>query len=232
MEKVDDHWIKWRFLFHKETIEEEELRGITVFANGKLVQAPFLFHLSSGLRGQHGVEYLTGQVEADYLDRMNDDVVTTERQRVNWQHPSAERLLSWGQHRIKNLLVMWADMRGASRRKQIEEKVETFASRLESLPESERKTIRAALNKLGGIPTLSDEQFNSLGGALLTAWEQGRLKALIDDVGNSSGMSSDKPLGLFVEMDVLTALNVAEAVKSRLLAVGELQNRVQSKQLV
>ncbi len=70
MEKVGDHIIRWRFMFHKETTEDEELRGITIFANGKLVQAPFLFHLSGGLGGQHGVEYLTGQVEADYLDRM------------------------------------------------------------------------------------------------------------------------------------------------------------------
>ncbi len=88
MEKVGDHIIRWRFMFHKETTEDEELRGITIFANGKLVQAPFLFHLSGGLGGQHGVEYLTGQVEADYLDRMAEDVVTTSAsESIGSTHP-------------------------------------------------------------------------------------------------------------------------------------------------
>jgi hypothetical protein len=230
-EKVGDQTIRWRFMFHRETIEEEELRGITVFANGKLVQAPFLFHLSGGLRGQHGLEYLTGQIEADYLDQMKDDVVTTERQRINWEHPQAAPLLEWGKHRIKNILQLWSDKRGETRRKQIEDKMANFSDRLERLPESERRTIRQALVKLGGIATLSDAEFSTLGTAILTAWEQGRLKTLIGEIAASADISSDKLLALFTEMDVLTALNVAEAVKTRLMAVGELQRRVNDRQL-
>jgi len=41
LEKIGDRSIKWRFMFHRETIDEEELRGISVFAKGKLAQAPF-----------------------------------------------------------------------------------------------------------------------------------------------------------------------------------------------
>jgi hypothetical protein len=122
-------------------------------------------------------------------------------------------------------------MRGEVRRRQLEEKVSTFAQRLEQLPESERKIVRQALSKLGSITTLSDEQFTSLGSALLTAWEQGRLHNLIDEIASTTGMSEQRLLDLMAEMDVLTALNVAEAVKTRLLAVGELQHRIDARQL-
>src|SRR5690606_31935423 len=33
--------VRWRFLFYEKPIDEEELRGIAIFANGKLVQTPF-----------------------------------------------------------------------------------------------------------------------------------------------------------------------------------------------
>ncbi len=107
---------------------------------------------------------------------------------------------------------MWKNKRGETRRKQIEQKVASFTDRLGRLPETEQKTIRQALTRLGGIPTLSDAEFNSLGTAILTAWEQGRLKTLIGEIAEAASLTTDKLVGLFTEMDVLTALNVAEAV--------------------
>jgi len=46
--------IRWRFQFHKDPIDDEELRGVSVFAHGKLCQSPFLFNLTGGLGGQQG----------------------------------------------------------------------------------------------------------------------------------------------------------------------------------
>ena len=43
--------IKWKFHFYKETIDDEELRGIAIYAHGKLAQKPFFFNLSGGLGG-------------------------------------------------------------------------------------------------------------------------------------------------------------------------------------
>ena len=67
--------IRWRIVFYRDTIDEEELRGIAVFSNGKLAQKPFFFNLSGGLGGQHGQEYVSGQVEADYIDNLSEDII-------------------------------------------------------------------------------------------------------------------------------------------------------------
>ena len=79
LENVDGQEIRWRFLFRKETIAEEELKGVAVFAGGKLAQRPFFFNLTRGFTGQHGAEYLAGQVEADFIDRLSADLIATER---------------------------------------------------------------------------------------------------------------------------------------------------------
>ena len=100
VENVGGQEIRWRVSFYQDPIGEEELRGISVFAGGKLVQAPFFFNLSGGLPGQHGQQYISGQVEANSLDEQESDLVAPERQRVNWDHPLAAAIQKWGGQRL------------------------------------------------------------------------------------------------------------------------------------
>lgn len=227
--------IRWRVYFYRDPIEEEELRGIAVFSHWKLAQRPFFFNLAGGLGGQHGQEYMSGQVEADYIDELDEDLIATERQRINWEHEETMPLEAWGQDRIKTLLRIWRERRGEERRRQIEEKVATFSERLGRLPLHEQRTIKRALTQLGGIPTLSNEQFQSLGQAILQAWEQGRLRELIDELAHRDEVTTEWLLSALAEADVLVALNLAEAIRTKIEAIrvlraliekGELENSV------
>lgn len=243
--QIDQEWgtetlsngktIKWRFVFYEETIDEEELRGIAVFSRGKLAQKPFFFNLTGGLGGQHGQEYLSGQVEADYVDELDNDVIAPERQRINWENKDTQDLLEWGREKVKELLRIWHNRRGEQRRKEIEEKLAHFSDRLSKLSKAEQRTIKGALTKLGSISTLSKSQFESLGEAVLKAWEQGRLRDLIDTISEAQDITSDWLLSVLVEADTLVALNLAETIKAKLEAVkvlkslvdkGELENKI------
>lgn len=223
--------VKWRIRFYSDPIDQEELRGVAVFAKGKLAQEPFFFNLVGGLGGQHGMEYLTGQVQADYIDSLPSDLIATERQRVNLEHDETIPLEQWGQERIKQLLVIWRARRGERRREEIERKLVGFSERLERLPGSERKTVRSALNKLCRISALSNQQFSELGDAILLSWEQGRLRQLIEEIADLEDLTEVDLLQVLVEAQVLTALNTAEAVKTKLLTVGGLKLRIQQKAL-
>ncbi len=223
--------IRWRVCFLKAPVEDEELRGISVFANVKLAQRPFFFNLAGGLGGQHGQEYMAGQVRADFIDQQATDLIATERQRVNWDHPDAIPLEKWGQDRVKQLLRIWRDRRGESRRQAIEAKVAGFAARLDKLTPSESKVVKKALAKLGSIPSLSDEQFEDLGDAIVTASEQGRLKELISELAAANELTEGNLLNVLVEEEVLTALNIAEAVKTKILTVAGLKERIQKREL-
>ncbi|MCO1606946.1 ATP-binding protein [Escherichia coli] len=48
-EIVDGYEIKWRVFFLKETIKDDELQGISIYAHKKLAQRPFMFNLTGGL---------------------------------------------------------------------------------------------------------------------------------------------------------------------------------------
>lgn len=237
----DDDWgeeklqngktIKWRFKFYEDPISDEELQGVAIFSNGKLCQTPFYFNLTGGLGGQFGQEYLSGQVQADYLDELTVDIISLERQRVNWDHVESHPLLEWGQDRIRKLFVIWQKRRAAKKTALLEEKVTPFSERLEKLPPLEKKIVKQAILKVAAIPKIGKEQFITLADALLFAWEGGRLKELIQAVADTDEMSSEELLNILVEAKVLTALHTAEAVKAKLLVIAGLYERIQKREL-
>lgn len=231
IEIVDGKEIRWRFLFQKDTIDEEELRGVAVFAGGKLAQRPFFFNVTGGLTGQHGAEYLAGQVVADFIDRLPSDLIATERQRVNWDRDETTPLQDWGQQRLRQVFRVWADLRAEKKTRRLEEKLVGFADRLGLLPKHERRVVKRALIALGKIPTLSNQQFDDLGQAVLVSWEQGRLKELIDDIAEAEEMDESALLDVLLEARVLTALQTVEIVRTKLEAIQGLRRRIREREL-
>ena len=232
IEKLDKTTaIRWRVRFTMNPIGQEELRGISVFCRGKLAQAPFFFELSGGLRGQLGQQYLSGQIRADYLDGLPVDVITTERQRINWELDETVDLLDWGQERVKQLLALWKERRAEHKVEIITNRLKPFGKRLGRLPTSERRTVERALKKLGQIEAISDEQFEGLAEALLMAWEGGRLKELIDRVANTEEMNAAQLVSLLTEEQVLSALHIAETVRAKIAIIDNLKERIENKEL-
>lgn len=220
-----------KFFFNKDTIDDEELQGITIFANGKLVQRPFFFNLSGGLGGQVGQSYMFGQIVADFVDQLSVDPISTERQRINWELPETAPLLDWGQKRVKQLLVKWHDARGEKKRKMLEEKISDFAKRLDNLGKHEKRTVTKVLTKLGGISSVTQNQYEDLADSIITSWEGGRLRELWTEIANADELSESDLLSILMETEVISALNVAEAIKAKLHAISELKTRIKKKDL-
>ena len=223
--------IKWKMRFYKNTIGEEELQGITIFSNGKLSQSPFFFNLHGGLGGQAGQSYMSGQVIADYVDELSEDLMSAERQRINWDHEDTQPLLEWGQKRVKKLLRLWHDRRGEKKQQLLNAKVDGFSERLDKLGKHEAKTVRKALEKLGGIPTLDDDKYRQMAETILTSWETGRLKDLIEAMSTSDILDPDNFLEMLMETNVISALNIAETIKTKIIAIEQLKILVKEKRL-
>ncbi len=223
--------IRWRFVFYEEPIDDEELRGIAVFAKNKLAQVPFLFNLVGGLGGQQGVEYLSGRVEADYVDELPVDIIAPERQRIDWNRIESLPLLLWGQRRVKSLLRIWKGRRAESKYRLLSEKLVPLAGRLERLSKHDRAIIERALRKLAGMPSIKTDIFLDISHSMLTAWEGGRLRDLIATVASTEDLSEGEFLEILMEAQTLTALHTAEAVKAKLLIIEGLEDRIRRQEL-
>jgi hypothetical protein len=223
--------IRWRIIFYKDTIDDEELTGISVFAHKKLAQRPFLFNLSGGLGGQAGTAYISGQVEADFIDERSTDMIATERQRINWELEDTQPLLEWGQQRVRQLLRLWRDRRAEAKVDAIKKRLEPFAQRVARRPQHERQVIERALHSIAKITTLSSSQFAELATSMLTAWEGGRLQDLIYTMSRADELDEAQLLQILAESRVLSALSAAERVRNQLELVRGLGRRIQDREL-
>jgi hypothetical protein len=231
IEKLDGHEVRWRVGFFEDTIQVEELRGISIFARGKLAQKPFFFELSGGISGQHGLEYMTGQMRMDFIDDAEHDLISTERQRINLQSEFGKLVRSWGIDRIKLLSYFWKARRSSKRLQELEDRISGFRERLEVLPASERKTVKTVLKKIASFPRLGQARYKEWCNDVLTSWEKGRLKNLITEISETQELDEGKLLDVLSESGVLTALNIAESIKTKIVTIGELNQRVKSGQL-
>ena len=75
--------------------------ALAYIRTGKSAQdRPFTF----GVRGKEiFTRYMFGVVEAEWLDELDEDVISTDRTSVNWEEPELEPLYNWGQERVREL---------------------------------------------------------------------------------------------------------------------------------
>jgi len=65
------------------------MRGVTLFAKGRLANAPEFFGASES---SHGYSYMTGWLNVDFIDDWEEELISTSRQSLNWDMEPAENL--------------------------------------------------------------------------------------------------------------------------------------------
>ncbi|MCQ3002572.1 ATP-binding protein [Pseudomonas syringae] len=89
-EKKIRYWVG----FVKSAAWSQEEAGVGVYAHGKIGQdRPFFF----GVKGREIFSrYMYAVVEADWIDELRQDTISTDRTSVNWEDPDLESLHDWG----------------------------------------------------------------------------------------------------------------------------------------
>jgi len=219
--------VKWWVGFTPKPVKYEDARGIAVMVRGRLAQEPFFFNLRGGVHGQHGMQYMVGEVHADVLDEGGIDLVSTGRSAVMWEHHRAEPLLTWGTNKVRVLLSEWASRRSQKRIKQIRQKTR-YASRIEKFPSRERKEINQAIEKLAGIDDIQEDRLEEIVEFLLKAYENEYFMNLIRDLNTMDEDSQDSVLRLFAEWDVLEAVHIAQIVRGRVEIIRKFGQLIKS----
>lgn len=124
------------------------LRGITLFSRGKLVNAPEFFTSSTS---SHFYQYLTGWISVDFIDTLEEDVIATNRQALNWENPDMAKLREFLSGVVSQVNADWRAKRKEKKSAELKDKtgIDT-ASWLGTLPEDIKPNIEQILSTLGG----------------------------------------------------------------------------------
>lgn len=222
--------IKWWIGFEKDPISDEDARGIVVFTRGKMAQAPWFFGLSGGVWGQHGMQYMTGEVIAEQLDLTEgQDYVATDRASALWEEPLPVAIKEWGQQKIRELLEEWAKQRRMAKLQRPE--VLKYVAYAERLPEKERKIFNAFVDKICSIPQIDKDkeildELIQFGYNALTNY---RFLEVIRQINAASAEDRTKVFEILSEWDVMEAVMTAQKVKGRVEIIRKFRQMIGDK---
>jgi len=135
-----------------------DLRGITLYANGRLANVPSFFNVSEAA---HTFSYLSGWIEVDFLDESNEDLISTDRQSISWDEPEAVELQEALQKIIKYLVKDWS-----KKRKRAKENLQTVRAGInvgewyEKVPDELRAKLQTVVSAIADKPEIDDESFS------------------------------------------------------------------------
>lgn len=128
------------------------LRGITLYSRGKLVNVPEFFSSSTS---SHFFQYLTGWISADFIDLLTEDVISTNRQSIDWEHPEMEKLRNFLSGLVAQVNNDWRKKRKEKKDKDLKEKT-GIDTKLwtDTMPSDVRKNTSQIIEALGGEDAL------------------------------------------------------------------------------
>lgn len=94
------------------------MRGVILFSRKKMVNQPEYFSDSTS---SHFFSYLTGWLEVDFIDDLEEDVIATNRQSLNWGHEEMQKLRTHLRGLVNWLERDWRKKREEKREKELSE---------------------------------------------------------------------------------------------------------------
>lgn len=130
------------------------LRGIALFSRGKLVNAPEYFSDSTS---SHFYQYLTGWIKADFIDLLDEDVISTNRQAVNWEHPEMAEFRAYLSTMITEAGQDWRRKRANKKDEDVKHVTGIDTQRwFSTLPDGVRDSVESIVKSMGSNEEVSE----------------------------------------------------------------------------
>lgn len=232
IERIPDWPIEWkvkgwigtaRLPKQLDSQEVGNLNSIVVFARGRLFQENVLDKLNDG---RLYTKYLTGQVEADFLDADSaTDIATSDRQRVQEDDPRYTSLVSFLREQLNHVESRWNDWRRKHEVTKAKEENPALAGWLTGLPEGYQKSAETMVAKISSLPMDDSHDRRTMYKHAILAFERMRLRGSAHEFAEGIG-DIEAVLTLLSDRDSLEASLYRDIVKSRLEAIAAFQGIV------
>lgn len=124
------------------------LRGVTLFSRGKMVNLPEYFSNSTS---SHFFQYLTGWLSVDFIDLLDEDVISTNRQSIDWEHEHMAELRLFLSGIVSQINIEWRLKRKDLKRKVLKDATGIDTEKwLSTLPDDIRERTSQIVESLGG----------------------------------------------------------------------------------
>lgn len=203
--------------------EAGNLNSIVVFARGRLFQENVLDKLNDG---RLYTKYLTGQIEADFLDDdEKTDIATSDRQRVQEDDSRYIKLISFLREQLNKIERRWSEWRRKHEVAKAKEENPALAEWLTDLPDGYQKSAEVMVAKISSLPIDDDNDRRTMYKHAVLAFERMKVRGTAHEFAEGVG-DVEALLRLLSDRDSVEASLYRDIVKSRLEAISAFQGIV------
>lgn len=204
--------------------EAGTLNGIVVLARGRLIQENILDKLNFN---RILVSYLTGQVEADFLDLAGeDDIATSDRQRLVEDDERYEALTDFLRRTLVSIQDGWTKLRNKARGEQALDEEPILKDWIATLPVSHQANAEQLLGVIRGVDLDNEDERKHLFRSGIVAFERLRLREAAHLLSEAEALTAQKLLPLLADLATLEGSLYRDIVKGRLDVIKDFESLV------
>jgi hypothetical protein len=208
---------------------EGNLNSVVVLARGRLVDEDVLPRISGA---EVYTKYLTGQVEADFLDETNEgDIVTSNRQRVIEDDERMTALVAFLRKQMRLIADAWSGLRAKDKTSELRTIYPNIGKWLDTLQDgwkakAEKLLERIATMEVGKNDSDTEESQRTLLRHAIFGFERLRLRGDAEELEQALEKGVEELLRLLAGRDSLEASLYRDIIGNRLEVIKELENLV------
>ena len=219
--------------YSRKPYKDEVMAGVRIYTRGKIVAQTRDFDISTGFTGEFKLRsYLTGEIQAEWLDDGDIDLIRTDRQDIIWSSEEGVALQAWGQDLIKLLaseaekstkVETWSEFLRISRMK---ERLRSSLPERESIQHAILDAAEVIVRNLSG-DALSDQQY--IEDIVQLAYSIGPHRELLESlrlVNQRDGIDIGTLLSLFETTRIAEVYSLGQIAAERVRSIERLDDLI------
>ncbi|MDH5019017.1 ATP-binding protein [Halobacterium rubrum] len=211
----------------EDPVESDEQKGVAVMARGKLVQEPTFLGVSAATSGQFALEYVVGEIHADFVDREDLDLISTDRSSLAWGKEPATQLREWIKEELVNVADAGAEKRSSEATKAAKE-TESYDDRITSLPDDKQEEIDEFIGKAAQHRDFESGEKDEFIEKVADSAEREVFTDFITDMQDVDVADTDAVFDLFDRWEVIDALELMQVARGRLETISKFRSLIDS----
>ena len=203
-----------------------EMRGIALFSRKKLVNKHDFY---GAVASSVGYTYLTGWLSIDFIENFSKDVISTNRQSLNWELEETEELKAFLQETIKKVHNEQRKYRKQTKEEKVKKATGVdFEEWLKTLPPHESKLARKLIDSVMQNEEISDEKAAELAKFIKDSFQFEAFKELANDIDATDIQQTDKVIELFKEWRIIETREMYKIAKVRIETIQKFEEHINS----
>ena len=226
-DKFDDAYLHWKhitgkIITPKTPLKDTSMKGIYLISRGKIVNEAEFY----GARdNDHVHAYMTGYLNIDFIDELDDDIISTDRLSLIWENDQANSLRLYLQEVIKKVGSEWKTKRKNAK----EEKVSTYSGKSISdwkkdLPSYEKDLADKIIDPVLLDPKMEIEQSSSIISEVMDKFENKAYKDYASNLADTLPSTElPKIISLFNEWKITERKELSDLAIARIQVIKKFE---------